>query len=160
MAKGVEAWKDRRRKHARVENLSGYNDARMGSHIESGVLELYALGRLAEPVLGRVKEHLLTCEACRQDVDSCDRGIGTRRGSLVPMSFVHETEDGPIYSHTTPGPGGGWVARHWGRELDGGRTCQTILDANEYLLVSFAEMFPEHECGPGCQILDVDGKTV
>jgi hypothetical protein len=127
----------------------------MTSHIASAVLELYALGRLSEPVLGRVEEHLLTCEACRNEVAGYDRVIGALRVLLVPMSFVHQTEDGPIYSHATPGPDGTWVARHWGRELDGGRTCQTILEANEYLFVSFAEMFPEHECGPGCQVLDV-----
>jgi len=78
------------------------------------MLELYARGRLSEPVLGRVEEHLLTCEACRNEVAGYDRFIGALRVLLVPMSFVHDTEDGPIYSHTTPGPGGTWVARHLG----------------------------------------------
>lgn len=125
------------------------------SHTASAVLELYALGRLSEPVLGRVEEHLLVCETCRNEVARHDRFINALRVLLVPMSFVHETEDGPVYSRTAPGPDGAWVARHWGHELDGARTCATILDANEYLLVSFAEMFPEHECGPGCQVSDL-----
>lgn len=80
----------------------------MASHIASGVLELYALRRLTEPVLGRVEEHLLVCKECRKEVTAYDRMIGALRILLVPMSFVHETEDGPICSHSIPGPEGTW----------------------------------------------------
>lgn len=47
-------------------------------HASDDDLELLALGRLAEPDLGRVEEHLLVCEACRirlADEDAFVKGM-------------------------------------------------------------------------------------
>jgi hypothetical protein len=43
------------------------------------------------------------------------------------------------------------VARHWGRQLDGGRTCDSVEEANAYLMESFQQMFPKHECSEHCR---------
>jgi len=45
---------------------------------------------------------------------------------------------------------GSFSARHWGRQLDGGSRYQDLAAAREYLLESFAQMFPEHTCGEAC----------
>jgi integrase len=34
------------------------------------------------------------------------------------------------------------LARHWGRQMDGRRRYQDLADARQYLLDSFAQMFP------------------
>jgi hypothetical protein len=125
-------------------------------HPAPAQLELYSLDRLHDPILAQVEEHLLVCEFCREVVAENDRLLHALRVLRIPMSFVHQTEDGPICSHVARLDERTWFARHWGRELHGGRSFESILDANEYLLNSFAEMFPEHECGPGCRSLDID----
>ena len=43
------------------------------AHIPEEVLEEYALGRVAEPALSEVEQHLLVCEHCREVVTEVDR---------------------------------------------------------------------------------------
>jgi hypothetical protein len=45
-------------------------------HIPDAVLEEYSVGRLEEPMLGQVEEHLLICEQCRQRVTEFDDAWG------------------------------------------------------------------------------------
>lgn len=108
------------------------------SHISDGVLEQYSLETLAEPRLS-VKKHLLACAYCR-----------TRLEAIEPVNFVHFTEDGPIYSRATKLTTGKVMARHWGKELDGGRLCGSVSVAKAYLKESFSQMFPEHSCEGEC----------
>jgi hypothetical protein len=42
------------------------------------------------------------------------------------------------------------MARHWGEQLVGGKECHTMREANEFLLASFTQMFPEHRCTDRC----------
>lgn len=63
---------------------------------------------------------------------------------------AHFTEDGPIFGASHQRADGKWVARHWGRELQGEQVCDTVGEANAYLKESFRQMFPEHECAERC----------
>lgn len=67
-----------------------------------------------------------------------------------PVSFIHDTEDGPIHLLTLPDKDGGWKALHWGTTLSGGRHFRTMVKANVHLLQSFAELFPDHVCTLRC----------
>lgn len=54
----------------------------VGQHPSDDDLELYALGRLTEPDLGRVEEHLLVCEECRVRLDEEDAFVKAVRAAL------------------------------------------------------------------------------
>ncbi len=41
----------------------------MGDHLTETLAEGYVLGRVAEPELGRIQEHLLMCDDCRRRVE-------------------------------------------------------------------------------------------
>ena len=106
-------------------------------HISDGVLQEYSLETLAKPVY--TKRHLLACTYCRNRLEA-----------IEPANFVHFTEDGLVYLRATRLPTGKVMARHWGKELDGGRVCGSVSAAKSYLSESFSEMFPEHSCGGEC----------
>src|ERR1039458_9943785 len=57
---------------------------------------------------------------------------------------------GPIFGAVHIGTDGKWLARHWGRQLDGGRICSSVDEADAYLMDSFWQMFPGHECSQQC----------
>jgi hypothetical protein len=40
-----------------------------GGHLSEDTAEMYAVGRLTEPVLADVEEHLLICARCRRSVE-------------------------------------------------------------------------------------------
>jgi hypothetical protein len=67
------------------------------------------------------------------------------------LRSIHVTEDGPIFGTIHSGADGKWIARQWGRQLDGGRTCDSMEEANAYLIDSFHQMFPEHFCSETCR---------
>ena len=68
---------------------------------------------------------------------------------MKPIDRTHHTSDGPIrvWVYKTPY---GWLGRHQGSQLDGGRVFKTLKAANVYAEESFAQMFPEHKCGRRC----------
>ena len=68
---------------------------------------------------------------------------------MKPLFFVHDTSDGMVYSRAQR-HGRKWLARHWGDQLDGIGEHSTLEAANRFLIVSFQEMFPEHQCTPRC----------
>jgi hypothetical protein len=68
--------------------------------------------------------------------------------------FIHDTEDGLIVSETTRQGRGKWLAHHWGPQLDGARNTKTLKDGMTYLIESFQQMFPEHQCTERCELLD------
>lgn len=65
--------------------------------------------------------------------------------------FIHETQDGLIVSETTRLGRGKWLAHHWGPQLDGARNTKTLKDGMTYLIESFQQMFPEHQCTERCE---------
>ena len=111
----------------------------MEDHIPDGALEEYSLGKLGESIIDEVEEHLRICDYCR-----------TRRQGIEPVNFVHFTEDGPVYSRATRLTTGKVMARHWGKDLNGGRVFGDVSAARRYLNESFSQMFPRHTCDGRC----------
>jgi len=117
-------------------------------HPEEERLEQYALGKLAGDQLGQVEEHLLVCETCRDrlaELDADIRAIREVTGYLseVPIRLICETAGGPVHLEVTRAVSGGWTARLWGQQADLTADFKTVQQANEYLLQSLADLFPE-----------------
>jgi Putative zinc-finger len=127
----------------------------LGNHISSELLELYALGRLAEAHKAAVEEHLLLCGVCQRRLERIQEFISALQwglGRIKELIALHETADGPVYllvrqSETK------FVARVLGRELDYGLQCETQEEAERACRAAFAQMFPEHVCGDKCEAL-------
>ena len=126
-------------------------------HPLSDELEGYFLGTSSNADLEKIEEHLLICERCQNELALTGQHVRTRkRAAALPekgkrLRSIHITEDGPIFGAMHTGADGKWIARHWGRQLDGVRICGSAEDANEYLTESFRQMFPEHLCSGQCQ---------
>jgi hypothetical protein len=126
-------------------------------HSSSDELEAYSLGLSSDGNLEKVEEHLLICERCQNELTLTDQYIRAMKGALASpqggrrLRSVHITEDGPVFGAMHDGAEGKYVARHWGRQLDGGRTCDSAEEANAYLMESFRQMFPEHVCSEQCR---------
>ena len=126
-------------------------------HPSSEELEAYSLGMSSEADLERAEEHLLICERCQDELALTDQYVqAMKKATASPVSgrrlrSVHITEDGPIFGSMHSKADGKWLARHWGRQLDGGRTCDSVEEANAYLMESFRQMFPEHVCSERCR---------
>jgi hypothetical protein len=121
-------------------------------HIGTTELNVYLSGELACARYWRVQRHLFKCPTCLEKLIEIEasRGPSTSTVEMTkPISMVHYTADGPIYSLAEKRDEV-WFARHWGKTLDGGRTLPTVGEANAYLISSFAEMFPEHRCSSRC----------
>lgn len=54
-------------------------------HIEEDVLELYAMGKLAEPEVEPVEEHLLICHHCQDQLAEADNYIQTFRAAAKQL---------------------------------------------------------------------------
>lgn len=124
-------------------------------HPASDELKAYSFGLLSDADSCKIEEHLLTCVLCQQETAFMDQE-GVRRAaasaqSFKPLRSIHITEDGPIFGAIHCTNDGRWVARHWGRQLDGGRVCGSVEAADEYLTESFQQMFPEHQCTRQCR---------
>src|ERR1035438_2534470 len=88
-------------------------------HIGAATLERYSLGEFGPAALEAVVEgHLLICAACRD-----------RLAAIEPFNTVHSTPDGPFYSRITQLRDGSFAARHWGRQIDGGRRYADLAGA-------------------------------
>ena len=125
-------------------------------HPSSDQLEAYSLGLLSDADLDETEEHLLICECCQDELALADRhiraaksGAATSR-TIMRLRSIHITADGPIFGAVHIGTDGKWLARHWDRQLDGGRICSSVDEADAYLMDSFWQMFPEHECSQQC----------
>ncbi len=120
------------------------------------VLEDYALGRTSESAAEKVEIHLLYCGRCQDELSRTEEYIRAMKsaaaeaGPVRRLRSLHFTSDGPIFGAIHPLPNGKWMARHWGKQLQGGTSCSTLEEANAYLLESFQQMFPEHVCLPDC----------
>jgi hypothetical protein len=69
---------------------------------------------------------------------------------MDPVSFIHDTEDGPIHLLVSSDKKGAWIARHWGHQLAGIRLYKTLAAANRGVRQTFRELFPEHVCTRRC----------
>ena len=127
------------------------------SHLSFDELEAYSVGRANDAGLESTEEHLLICEHCQKALAMTDQYIMAVRNVAASLDVaarlrsVHITDDGPVFGAIHIGADGRWIARHWGRQLDGGRTCDSVEDANAYLMDSFHQMFPEHVCTEQCR---------
>jgi hypothetical protein len=125
------------------------------SHPADDLLELYSLGRVTDPRLARVEEHLLVCDRCRERLTEIDSVVETVRSVLqelqdVPLDLSHHTEVGKIRLLVVETASGHCHATFAGQQLDGGRRFATIAEANQWILESFRLMFPEHKCDERC----------
>jgi hypothetical protein len=116
-----------------------------------------SLGLSSDADLEEVEEHLLICERCQNVLALTDQYIQAMKRALGSpqaggrLRSIHITEDGPVFGAMHSGADGKWVARHWGRQLDGGRICASVEEANAYLMESFKQMYPEHVCSEQCR---------
>ena len=110
-----------------------------GNHRSGTELESYSLGRLGASQAAVLEEHLLICEQCTEALLA-----------IEIFNFVHYTREGRFYSRITRLESGSFFARHWGRDLEGGREFRTRSAAKAYLTRSFSQMFPEHACSSRC----------
>jgi hypothetical protein len=129
-------------------------------HIPLKKIEDLALGKLSTQESLVVQRHLYHCGPCLQhlvEITFCQEALGLGPTPLaipnqrIPLYMIHDTADGLIYSKVDR-RGGKWVARHWGEQLDGGKECATMREANDFLVEAFQQMFPEHRCTEICQV--------
>jgi hypothetical protein len=66
-----------------------------------------------------------------------------------PVSYIHETVDGPVHLLVRASCAG-WDALHWGRRLAGAWTFRTMMEANDYVLCRFQDLYHRHRCGAAC----------
>lgn len=62
------------------------------AHPEEETLELYALGRLDEPELGEVEEHILICSPCQERLDEATEYIGLMRTAVTNVAMAAPVE--------------------------------------------------------------------
>ena len=70
-----------------------------------------------------------------------------------PISFIHQTGDGPVHL-LVKASRLGWDSLHWGKRLAGGWTFPTMGEANEYVLGRFQELYCGHRCTTACGPVD------
>jgi hypothetical protein len=122
----------------------------LGGHPGEEPLEGYALGQLSGPDLEQVEDHLLVCEFCRERLQKLENTIGLIRDAArqlrdTPIRTARQTSDGPVLLEVERSLEGGWIASISGEQVQLKRSFETIPEANEYLLKSFSELFPESE---------------
>jgi hypothetical protein len=131
----------------------------MTTHVSENVIKKLALGGLPVADSIRVQRHLFNCRTCLRQLIEIEfamphSDLVTFRFPVVntrkPLFIVHDTADGFVYCQTVKLANGKWMARNWGDELQGARSCKTMREANEHLLSAFNEMFPEHRCTERC----------
>ncbi len=108
-------------------------------HIGFNTLEDYSLQECGSKALGAVDRHLLICAAC------CER-----LARIEPFNTIHYTPDGPFYSRITQLQCGSFWAHHWGCQIEGWGRYPDLASARKYLIDSFVQMYPEHECNDTC----------
>jgi hypothetical protein len=70
-------------------------------------------------------------------------------GVTEPLSFIHDTGDGPVHLLVKP-CNKGWQALHWGHKVGGAWTFSTMAEANEHALHWFNERYCGHRCSSRC----------
>jgi hypothetical protein len=62
------------------------------AHPDEEMLELYALGRLDEPELGEVEEHILVCAGCQERLDEATQFAGLMREATANVAVAAPVE--------------------------------------------------------------------
>ena len=106
----------------------------------------YLMNRMLPKEIREFEEHIIECRRCAEVVESTL--------AELPISLVHQTEDGPVHLWASPNKAEGWKARMWGEQLAGANRFGTLAETNRFLLDSFAQMFPGHVCSSRCESLD------
>ena len=132
----------------------------MSHAITEPQIENLALGQLPTYESILVQRHIYNCPDCLKKLIEITfiqelQGLGPEPlcvpTTRKPLSFVHDTAGGFILSKVER-RGRKWIGRHWGDQLEGMRECASIREANEYVIASFQEMFPEHRCTERCRM--------
>jgi hypothetical protein len=125
-------------------------------HVSDDLLERYALNRTSEAETAYVEEHLILCEVCRQRFVAAEVYATSLQGALrafvTELIASHEGDERPVNLFVRSA-GDRWIGRISGPRVDGGMSFQSRAEAAEYCVRAFREMFPEHQCGPGCFIV-------
>src|SRR5213592_3377080 len=69
----------RKRNQIQVEELRMPFNQKV--HPQDETFELYALGRLQEPELGQLEEHLLVCDGCQDKLDEATEFVSVMKGA-------------------------------------------------------------------------------
>ena len=56
-------------------------------HLTEDVVELYSMGRLSEPEIERVEEHLMECHDCQDLLTETDEFVGAARAATLELSL-------------------------------------------------------------------------
>src|SRR5436190_21445368 len=132
----------------------------MCKHVSDEKIESLALGRLRTHDSIRVQQHLYKCSGCLSRLVQITFNLDLNGFVLTelstpdkrkPLYMAHETADGWIYSKCER-QGRKWIARQWGDQVEGGKECSTMREANRVLVQAFREMFPEHRCTDRCKL--------
>lgn len=75
------------------------------AHPEDEILELYAMGRLEEPALGKLEEHLLLCGSCQERLDVETEYIGVMREATERTAEEPEAAAEPAWKR--------WLRLEW-----------------------------------------------
>jgi hypothetical protein len=76
-----------------------------------------------------------------------------RIASSGPISFIHQTRNGPVHLLVRPSRAG-WVSLHWDSKEAGTWTFKTLAEANENLLRHFRKLYSGHVCSAACRSVD------
>jgi hypothetical protein len=132
----------------------------MSHAISDEQIEDLATGKLPTHESIQVQQHIYECPDCLRRLIEITyiqelAGLGPKPLCIPtagkPLSFIHDTTDGLIHSNVER-RGRKWIGRHWGDQFNGMRVCATMREANEYVVRSFEEMFPEHRCTERCRL--------
>jgi len=144
-------------KHPRAADIFPGGDVQSAveCHPDEEALESHALGKARGAKLARIEEHLLVCAGCQKRLAELDEFVGALReaagGILEAASWTHLTSEGTVLLQATKSRSRAWIARIQGRDVEGGRSFPSLLEACTFLHRSFAELFPEHRCTSHCR---------
>ncbi|MBZ5591520.1 MAG: hypothetical protein LAP39_04745 [Acidobacteriia bacterium] len=71
----------------------------------------------------------------------------------APISFIHQTKDGPVHL-LVKAANSGWLALYWGSRVAGTWPCATLAQANENVLRCFRNIYFAHQCSNACGPVD------
>ena len=69
-----------------------------------------------------------------------------------PISFIHQTGDGPVHLLVKPSKKG-WDSLHWNSKGAAAWTFPTMLEANDYVLRYFKDIYAGHRCSAQCGLV-------
>lgn len=132
-------------------------------HLSDAELMRLSQGHMTTFMSLNAQRHLFHCPSCLKRLITLEVLVAATDcredpqiyHSRKPLFIKHDTGDGFIFCRVER-DGRTWVARHWGNNLNGTRTCRTMREANEHAIQSFREMFPEHRCTQRCLLNPVD----